>query len=67
MSKKRFIYNMRLRPLDFGTAPRGWVEYMPLASKWGWIVYDRELTPDEVYEYELEPVLRLGDGQGVEG
>lgn len=54
----RYIYNMRHRPLDFNTAPAGWTDYLPLASRWGWIVYDRELSPEEVYEYELELVHR---------
>ena len=52
----KYFYNMKYRPLDFGTAPAGWVDYLPHASKWGWVVYDRELTEDEVYRYELELV-----------
>lgn len=52
-----YTYNMRYRPLDFGTAPDGWVDYLPDKSRWGWIVYPRQLTDDEIYEYELEPVL----------
>jgi len=51
-----YTYNMRRRPLDFGTAPDGWVDYLPDKSRWGWIVYSRQLTDDEIYEYELEPV-----------
>ncbi len=51
-----YTYNMRRRPLDFGTAPDGWVDYLPDKSRWGWIVYPRQLSADEIYEYELEPV-----------
>ena len=54
-----YTYNMRRRPLDFGTAPDGWVDYLPDKSRWGWIVYSRQLTDDEIYEYELEPLVAI--------
>ena len=57
-----YTYNMRRRPLDFGTAPDGWVDYLPDKSRWGWIVYSRQLTDDEIYEYELEPVSSNSEG-----
>ena len=49
----RYYYEMKCRPLDFGTAPDGWVDYIPQASKWGWIGYDRKLSDEEAGKYEL--------------
>ena len=59
---KIFTYYFRNRPPDIGTFPKGAVmkeAWIPKRSTekgnmaWGWVSYERELTPDELYNYEL--------------
>lgn len=57
----RYTYGLRNRPLCMGTAPKGYIigsDGPPAGrSSWGTIQYPRQLTPDEIYDYELEIVL----------
>ena len=66
-------YYSRLRPVAPGTYPtRGVVEIVNFDTRewveeagcraWGYIVYDRELTPDEIDEYELAPEKEENNG-----
>jgi len=54
----RFTYGLRNRPLDIGTAPKGYIigSNGPAVgrARWGTIQYPRQLTKDEIYDYELE-------------
>ena len=54
----RFTYGLRNRPLDIGTAPKGYIigSDGPAVgrARWGTIQYPRQLTPDEIYNFELE-------------
>ena len=58
-----FRYLLLMRPRSIGTQPNGykdWIDYderkwVPEygVNAWGELFYDRELTPQEVAEYEL--------------
>jgi hypothetical protein len=54
----RYTYGLRNRPLDMGTAPKGYIigSDGPAVgrARWGTIQYPRQLTPDEIYNFELE-------------
>lgn len=68
-----YRYYSRLRPVSPGTYPargakeivnfdsREWVEDVGCRA-WGYIEYDRELTPDEIDEYELAPEKGADNG-----
>lgn len=56
--KQLYVYNMKYRPFGLCCQPDGWVAYREDASRWGHIVYDRELTAEECYDYELEFVAK---------
>lgn len=53
-----YSYDMRHRPPDFGTHPMDGLLRMefPANVKFGRLIYNRKLTADEVYSYELIPV-----------
>lgn len=63
MKSKMWCYYCTQRPAVPGSIPRGvvWIEDMdhdiPVKEigkgAWSLVKYDRELTPHEVYEYEL--------------
>ena len=54
----RYTYGLRNRPLCLGTAPKGYIigsdGEATGRARWGTIQYPRPLTPDEIYDYELE-------------
>ena len=54
----RFTYGLRNRPLSIGTAPKGYIigsDGPPIGrARHGTIQYPRELTKDEIYDFELE-------------
>ena len=54
----RYTYGLRNRPLCMGTAPKGYIigsEGNPIGrARWGTIQYPRQLTPEEIYDFELE-------------
>jgi hypothetical protein len=54
----RYTYGLRNRPLCIGTAPKGYIigsEGAPTGrARWGTIQYPRQLTPEEIYDFELE-------------
>jgi len=59
---KVFTYYFRNRPPDIGTFPKGAImkeAWIPKRATekgnlaWGWASYERELTSDELYNYEL--------------
>ena len=55
-----FVYRMKFRPFDIGCQPNGWIKHTDLNKKetgfYSELTYDRELTKDEVYKFELTPV-----------
>ena len=60
----RWTYGMRNRPLDIGTAPKGFIigSDGPAVgrARHGTIQYPRELTKDEIYDFELEAMGSSG-------
>ncbi len=57
---KTFVYRMKFRPFDIGCQPNGWIKHTDLNKKetgfYSELIYDRELTKDEIYKFELTPV-----------
>lgn len=53
-----YKYGMRLRPYGIGCQPKGtkeWQDVDKLATGyWSYIYYDRELTAEEIYRYDLD-------------
>jgi len=54
-----FKYFYRLRPPGPGCQPRGFIEVKEEDINqgqhyWGWVTYDRELSPAEIDNYDLE-------------
>jgi len=54
-----FKYFYRLRPPGPGCQPRGFIEVKEEDINqgqhyWGWVTYDRELSPAEINNYDLE-------------
>jgi hypothetical protein len=60
----RYTYGLRNRPLCMGTAPKGYIIGSDGEAKgrarWGTIQYPRPLTPEEIYDYELEVMDETG-------
>lgn len=63
-----YRYGLRNRPAMYGTVPEGWRDEQPHVSyPYGTIAYDRKLTHEEMYRYELCPAneaafdFRVGD------
>jgi hypothetical protein len=54
----RWTYGLRNRPLALGAAPRDYIigSDGPAVgrARWGTIQYPRQLSSDEIYDYELE-------------
>jgi len=54
-----YKYGYRLRPPSVGTQPKGFIEiYDDIGSDdfWGHVIYDRELTEKEMFEYDLDKI-----------
>ena len=51
-----FWYTMRLRGVSLGAQPRGFIEIDETHGRWGAVGYDRELTTQELAQYEMEPI-----------
>lgn len=54
-----YKYGYRLRPPAIATEPKGYVDWEGFYEKdidgyWGYVIYDRQLTEDEVYQYDLD-------------
>ena len=53
-----FKYEMKSRPFGIGCQPKGHINYEEkVKSKdgcWGILTYDRKLSPEEIYSYELK-------------
>ena len=64
--ERMYKYYLRLRPVGIGTQPQDMKDwhnfngrvYVPEINHeaWGYAVYDRRLTPEEVYQYDLMEV-----------
>jgi hypothetical protein len=52
----RHWYKYRLRGLSSGCQPKDFVSYDMQVGKFGAVAYDRELTEEELEQYELELV-----------
>jgi hypothetical protein len=58
----KFSYGMKYRPLGIGCQPKGHIDYLDsyddkLKQKtefYGIVSYDRKLTAQEIYEFELK-------------
>lgn len=56
MSNRYYHYGMRLRPFGIGCQPKGVVHRTddPTMKYWDIIIYDRELTEKEMFDYDLD-------------
>lgn len=58
MKKLTYKYGYRLRPPSPGSQPKDFLRFKTDTSKrdgyWGYVFYDRELTDDEIYNYDLD-------------
>lgn len=52
--ERLFWYEMYMRPMGPGCQPKGLVKFKEDVGRWGLVAYDRELTEEELYEYELK-------------
>lgn len=50
-----FWYEYRLRGYSIGCQPKGHIKVNQDIGRHGVIAYDRELTEQEIEDYELEP------------
>lgn len=57
MGKKLYWYKMK-RPVGPGCQPKGFVKVDYDVGYYGAIAYDRLLTEEEIYEYELTEYVR---------
>lgn len=59
-SAREYRYGMRNRPAMYGTAPEGWrdggADERDPNNPFVTVIYDRPLTADELYRYEMYPV-----------
>lgn len=63
---KAYRYYCLMRPVGPGAVPRGFTDWGELDhtvvipsidhGAWGWVEYERQLTPQEIRYYELAPV-----------
>lgn len=55
-NKKYYHYGMRLRPFGIGCQPKGVVDRAddPTGKYWDILIYDRELTEKEMFDYDLD-------------
>lgn len=53
---KLYKYGFRLRPPSLATQPNDFVDISSggINGYWGFVVYKRELTNKEIYEYDLD-------------
>lgn len=53
-----YKYGYRLRPPSPGAQPKGHIGFWDFGCKrgehWGYVYYDRELSPEEVCAYDLD-------------
>ena len=70
--KDEYVYYCPMRPPTLGAVPMNGLLYVePLTERrmevsinreiWGWAVYKRQLTPEEIADYEL--IEKLQEGQ----
>lgn len=53
---KKYWYEYRLRGFSLGCQPKDFVDVDNAHGKWGAVAYNRELTDEEVNEYELNKI-----------
>lgn len=53
VEEKEYIYEMTARPISIGTQPKGFKWFDEEQGEWGIVAYDRELTEQELIEYEM--------------
>lgn len=53
-----YKYGYRLRPPAIATEPRGYIKQILQSSDnyWGYVTYNRKLTEEEMFEYDLDLV-----------
>lgn len=53
-----YKYGYKLRPPSIGTQPKDYIavncNISALENYWGMVVYDRKLTEEEMFEYDLD-------------
>ena len=53
VEEKEYVYEMTARPVSIGTQPKGFKWFDEEQGEWGIVAYDRELTEQELIEYEM--------------
>ena len=57
-----YKYGMRLRPCGLGCQPKDMKDWEDTDKQttgyWSYIYYDRELTQEELYKYELDFIYK---------
>lgn len=53
VAKKKFWYEMLKRPISIGCQPIGFIDTDESKGAWGIVAYDRELTKQELDEFEM--------------
>lgn len=56
MESKVYWYEMLRRPIGLGCQPKGFIDTNDSKGSWGLVAYDRKLTDNELYEYEMKEV-----------
>lgn len=59
--KTTFKYRLQYRPASQGFPTDGFVGYEDDGTKYGLLVYSKELTADQIRSYELEPVVSIDE------
>lgn len=55
IERNMYKYGMRLRPVGMGCQPKGFVKFDESDDRyWNVLYYNRELSQDEVNNYELD-------------
>lgn len=53
MAIKKIWYEMTKRPVSIGCQPKGFVAVDHTQGRWGIVAYERELTEQELEEFEM--------------
>lgn len=59
----KYFYGMRLRGCSIGCQPNGFIDRLddPTGKYYDILIYDRQLTQEELWAYELDYLPTVGD------
>lgn len=66
MDEGVYWYEMMARPIGVGCQPKGFVDFDDDKGHYWVVAYTRELTEDELYEYEMKPYNELSKNKNLE-